>query len=59
MAFQYAKLWSDDFDWHDVLREPGPMFFVVAEWTSALSGTEQGAEVRQNRSQGASRASST
>jgi serine/threonine-protein kinase len=51
MAFQYAKLWSDDFDWHDVLREPKDrMFFdVVAEWfdnVRALWDKNKAAEVR-------------
>ena len=51
MAFQYAKLWSDDFDWHDVLREPRDrMFFdVVAEWfdnVRALWDKNKAAEVR-------------
>ena len=51
MAFQYAKLWSDDYDWHDVLREPHDrMFFdVVAEWfdnVRALWDKNKAAEVR-------------
>jgi serine/threonine-protein kinase len=44
-------LWSDDFDWHDVLREPKDrMFFdVVAEWfdnVRALWDKNKAAEVR-------------
>ena len=51
MAWQYAKLWSDDFDWHDVLREPRDrMFFdVVAEWfdhVRAFWDKNKAAEVR-------------
>lgn len=51
LAFKYAKLWSDDFDWHDVLREPRDrMFFdVVAEWfdnVRALWDKSRAAEVR-------------
>jgi serine/threonine-protein kinase len=51
MAFKYAKLWSEDFDWHDVLREPRDrMFFdVVAEWfdnVRALWDKNKAAEVR-------------
>ena len=51
MAFKYAKLWSEDFDWHDVLREPRDrMFFdVVAEWfdnVRALWDRNKAAEVR-------------
>jgi len=51
LAFKYAKLWSEDFDWHDVLREPRErMFFdVVAEWfdnVRALWDRNKAAEVR-------------
>jgi len=51
LAFKYAKLWSDDYDWHDVLREPRDrMFFdVVAEWfdnVRALWDKNKAAEVR-------------
>jgi serine/threonine-protein kinase len=51
MAYQYAKLWQDDYDWHDVLREPADrMFFdVVAEWfdnVRALWDKNKAAEVR-------------
>ncbi|MDF1502835.1 serine/threonine-protein kinase [Roseisolibacter sp. H3M3-2] len=33
IAFKYAKLWSNGFDWHDVLREPRERLFadVAAE----------------------------
>ena len=55
LAFQYAKLWSEDFDWHDVLREPRDrMFFdVVAEWfdnVRALWDKNKAAEVRARNS---------
>ena len=51
MAFKYAKLWSDDFDWHDVLREPRERMFsdVVAEWfdnVRAMWDPKKRAEVR-------------
>ncbi|HEX6316562.1 MAG TPA: protein kinase, partial [Gemmatimonadaceae bacterium] len=51
LAFKYAKLWSEDYDWHDVLREPRDrMFFdVVAEWfdnVRALWDKNKAAEVR-------------
>ena len=51
MAFKYARLWSDGYDWHDVLREPKDrMFFdVVAEWfdnVRALWDRNKRAEVR-------------
>ena len=34
IAFKYAKLWSNGFDWRDVLREPRDRLFadVAAEW---------------------------
>ncbi|MGZ8411973.1 MAG: protein kinase domain-containing protein [Gemmatirosa sp.] len=34
IAFKYAKLWSNGFDWRDVLREPRERLFadVAAEW---------------------------
>ncbi len=33
MAYRYAKLWSDGYDWHDVFRQPHDrmMFDVMAE----------------------------
>ena len=38
VAWKYAKLWTDGFDWRHVLREPADrMFFdVVAEWADAV-----------------------
>ena len=65
LAFQYAKLWSDDYDWHDVLREPRDrMFFdVVAEWfdnVRALFDRNKAAEVRaRNQAKLRPRASNT
>jgi len=34
IAWKYSKLWSEDLDWHDVLKEPRDRLFfdVVAEW---------------------------
>ncbi len=34
IAYRYAKLWSDGFDWHDAMRQPRERLFadVVAEW---------------------------
>jgi serine/threonine-protein kinase len=39
IAFKYAKLWSDGYDWHDVLRQPRDRLFadVVAEWGDDVS----------------------
>lgn len=52
LAFKYAKLWSDGYDWHDVLREPKDRMFldVVAEWfdnVRALWDRNKRAEIRE------------
>ncbi len=38
LAWKYAKLWSDGFDWHDILKEPRDKLFfdVVAEWADSV-----------------------
>lgn len=38
IAWKYAKLWTDGYDWRDVMREPkDKMFFdVVAEWADSI-----------------------
>jgi serine/threonine-protein kinase len=38
IAWKYAKLWTDGFDWRDVMKEPKDrMFFdVVAEWVDSV-----------------------
>lgn len=38
LAFQYAKLWQDGYDWHDVFKQPQDRLFfdVVAEWTDSV-----------------------
>jgi serine/threonine-protein kinase len=64
LAFKYAKLWSEDYDWHDVLREPRDrMFFdVVAEWfdnVRALWDKNKAAEVRARNQPKAMRGSSS
>jgi serine/threonine-protein kinase len=64
LAFKYAKLWSEDYDWHDVLREPRDrMFFdVVAEWfdnVRALWDKNKAAEVRARNSAKSVRGSSS
>ena len=51
LAWKYAKLWSDGYDWHDVLKEPRDKLFfdVVAEWADsarALWDPEKRSEVR-------------
>ncbi len=38
LAFKYARLWSDGYDWRDVFRQPRDRLFfdVVAEWIDDL-----------------------
>jgi len=52
IAWKYAKLWSDGYDWHDILKEPKDKLFfdVVAEWgdsVRALWDPAKRAEVRE------------
>jgi serine/threonine-protein kinase len=52
IAWKYAKLWTDGYDWRDVMKEPRDrMFFdVVAEWVDsvkALWNPAKRAEVRE------------
>jgi serine/threonine protein kinase len=52
LAFQYAKLWSDGYDWHDVFRQPRNRLFmdVVGERTDdvqALWSKKKRLEVRE------------
>ena len=52
LAWKYAKLWTDGYDWHDVLKEPKDRLFfdVVAEWVDgvrALWDPKKRAEVRE------------
>ena len=52
LAWKYAKLWTDGYDWRDVLKEPRDrMFFdVVAEWSDsvrAIWDPRKRAEVRE------------
>jgi hypothetical protein len=52
IAWKYAKLWTDGYDWHDVLKEPKDrMFFdVVAEWVDhvrAIWDPKKRIEVRE------------
>ncbi|MEO6446354.1 MAG: serine/threonine-protein kinase [Gemmatimonadaceae bacterium] len=52
IAWKYAKLWTEGYDWRDVLKEPRDrMFFdVVAEWVDnvrALWDPRKRAEVRE------------
>jgi serine/threonine-protein kinase len=52
IAWKYAKLWSDGYDWHDILKEPKDKLFfdVVAEWgdsVRALWDPAKRSEVRE------------
>ena len=52
IAFQYAKLWQEGYDWRDVFKQPRDRLFfdVVAEWTDnvrALWDPKKRAEVRE------------
>jgi serine/threonine-protein kinase len=40
IAFKYAKLWSEGYDWRDVFRQPRDrmLFDVVAEWIDDVRG---------------------
>jgi serine/threonine-protein kinase len=51
IAFQYAKLWQDGYDWRDVFKQPRDRLFfdVIAEWTDnvrALWDPKKRVEVR-------------
>lgn len=52
IAYRYAKLWSDGYSWHDVLRQPRDRLFadVSAEWgddVQALFDPQKRARVRE------------
>lgn len=52
IAWKYAKLWTDGYDWRDVLKEPKDRLFfdVVAEWVDnvrALWDPAKRTEVRE------------
>jgi eukaryotic-like serine/threonine-protein kinase len=54
LAWKYAQLWTDGFDWRDVLKEPRERLFfdVVAEWgdsVRALWDPAKRAEVRERQ----------
>jgi serine/threonine-protein kinase len=51
LAFKYAKLWSEGYDWRDVFKQPRDRLFfdVIAEWIDDVRGLfdrEKRAEVR-------------
>lgn len=41
MAWKYAKLWSDGYDWHDVLRQPKDRMFgeVISDVVDSIHAT--------------------
>ncbi len=52
IAFQYAKLWTEGYDWRDVFKEPRDRLFfdVVAEWMDnvrALWDGKKRGEIRE------------
>ncbi|MEO7964323.1 MAG: serine/threonine-protein kinase [Gemmatimonadaceae bacterium] len=52
LAWKYAKLWTNGYDWRDVLKEPRDRLFfdVVSEWTDnvrALWDPRKRAEMRE------------
>jgi serine/threonine-protein kinase len=56
MAYWYAKLWADGFDWHDVFKQPRDrLFFDVAaeaiDGTKAIFDKNKRAELREKARQ--------
>ncbi|MEP7345335.1 MAG: serine/threonine-protein kinase, partial [Gemmatimonadaceae bacterium] len=52
IAFQYAKLWTEGYDWRDVFKEPRDRLFfdVVAEWMDSVRALWDGkkrSEIRE------------
>ena len=54
MAWQYAKLWSDGFDWKDVLRQPKHRLFgeVIEDLTNSVIATFSTKKREELRAQG-------
>lgn len=54
IAWKYAKLWADDFDWHDVLRQPRHRMFgeVVEDLFNSISATFSRKKREELRAQG-------
>ena len=56
MAFQYAKLWSDGYDWHDVFRQPRDRMIMdvtgeLVDEVQAYWNKQKRAEVRERHRQ--------
>jgi len=54
MAWQYAKLWSDGYDWKDVLRQPKHRLFgeVIEDLTNSVIATFSSRKREELRAQG-------
>ena len=54
MAWQYAKLWSDGYDWKDVLRQPKHRLFgeVIEDLTNSVMATFSSKKREELRAQG-------
>jgi eukaryotic-like serine/threonine-protein kinase len=54
IAWKYAKLWSDGFDWRDVLRQPRHRMFgeVISDLADSVSATFSRSKREQLRAQG-------
>ncbi len=56
IAFKYAKLWSEGYDWKDVFRQPRDREFIEVieegvEWVRAVFDSSARARLRANREQ--------
>ncbi len=56
IAFKYAKLWSEGYDWKDVFRQPRDREFMEViedgvEWVRAIFDSSARARLRANREQ--------
>jgi serine/threonine protein kinase len=56
IAFKYAKLWSEGYDWKDVFRQPRDREFMEViedgvEWVRAIFDSSTRARMRANRDQ--------
>jgi serine/threonine-protein kinase len=54
LAYQYAKLWSDGFDWRDVLRQPKDRMFgdVLSDMGDSIEATFSSKKREQLRAEG-------
>ncbi len=54
VAWRYAKLWSDGYDWHDVLRQPKDRMFgeVISDLVDSVHSTFSRTKREELRAQG-------